>query len=107
MLSLWDFAVLGVASFMMLFMMLVGFLRDVDWVIGKARQHQNLLRRLLIPKLIGVSILLPSILFGLLTTQQIVLSPDGFVGSLPTMGLCLLGTWVGIEIVFPTNGQGL
>jgi len=103
MLSLWEFAAMGFASFMLL----VDFLRNVDWFIGEVRLHQNLLRRLLIPKLIGVSILVPSVLFGLLTTQQIVLTPDGFVGSLPTMGLCWLGTWVGIEIVFPTSRQGL
>jgi hypothetical protein len=103
MLNPWDFVVLSVGFFMMA----VSFLRDVDWFIGKVRQHQNLLRRLMIPKLIGLSILAPSLIFGLTTTTQVLANPDGFIGSLPTMGLCWLGTQAGLEIILPSNGGGL
>jgi len=95
----WDLVVLGVGFFMIG----VGFLRDLDFVIEKLRRHQSLLRRLANAKLIGLAILAASVLFGLTTTVQIVTHPEILLGFVPTMALCLLGTELGLELLFPSN----
>ncbi len=80
----------------------VTFLGALIYLIEEAKLHQKPLRRLANTKLIGLGIFAPSVLFGLSTTVQVLSNPETFFGSLPTMGLWWLGTWVGLEIVFPT-----
>ena len=81
----------------------VPFLDSLLSLLDRAKQHEKFLRRLAKAKLIGLTMLVPSVLFGLSTTVQVFNNPETFFGSLPTLGLCWLGTWIGMEIVLPTT----
>ena len=85
----------------------VPFLAGLVYLTEEARLYEKPLRRLANAKLIGLAILTTSVYYGLTTTGQVVLSPEGLVNSWPTIGLCWFGTWLGIEIMFPTSQQGL